>query len=333
MLVPSRGLPVLAQINMKVLIADDDIVTRTMLRSMLLKRGHEVIEKEDGLSAWEYLLAAQRSSNEDRVQFVVSDWMMPRLDGPSLIARIRQANFRRYTYIVMLTSRNAVEDTVAGLEAGADDYLTKPFDLNEFRARVAIGERIVSLETRLREANNKLKEMATRDSLTGLLNRRALYDLGSRELSRARRRKSPLSAIMIDLDHFKRINDQHGHLVGDQALRQTADILQVGLREYDLLGRWGGEEFLMILPSTDTPEAIVVAERLRSEISRLPITTPDGRVIPIRASFGVARLSQYAADARFDDLVRDADIALYQAKHSGRDQVSLFAGALSSRLA
>lgn len=315
---------------MKVLIADDDIVTRTMLRSMLLKRGHEVIEKEDGQSAWEHLVVSQRTPGEDPVRFVISDWMMPRLDGPSLINRIRQANFRHYTYIVMLTSRSAVEDTVVGLEAGADDYLTKPFDLKEFSARVAIGERIISLETRLREANSKLKEMATHDSLTGLLNRRALYNLGSRELARARRRKSSLSAIMIDLDHFKTINDHFGHVVGDQALRKAADILRLSMREYDLLGRWGGEEFLMVLPSTDATEAVTVAERLRAELSRSPLQTTDGRVVGIRASFGVAQVCHPNSTVHFDDLVRDADLALYQAKQHGRDRVSHFVGELAA---
>lgn len=310
---------------MKVLIADDDIVTRTMLKSMLLKRGHQVVEVEDGQSAWELLCATHRKAQEEPIQFVISDWMMPRLDGPSLIARIRNANLPRYTYIVMLTARTAIEDTITGLEAGADDYLTKPFDLNEFIARVGIGERILSLETRLREANRKLKEMATHDSLTGLLTRRALYDLASRELARAQREHLPLTVIMIDLDHFKTINDQYGHLVGDQALRQAGRILQQSLREYDLLGRWGGEEFLMVLPGSDIPEALTVAERLRDEISQAPLHLTDGRTIAFQASFGVTNLGHAVTDVRFDDLVGDADVALYQAKQRGRNQVASFA--------
>lgn len=314
---------------MKVLIADDDVVTRTMLRKMLASRDHRVLETEDGQSAWELLCAVHRRPEEEPIQFVISDWMMPGLDGPSLIAHIRRAEFPHYTYIVMLTARDGIEDTVTGLEAGADDYLTKPFDLNEFRARVAIGERILSLETRLREANVKLEDMATHDNLTGLLNRRALYDSATRELARAQREGLPLSVIMIDLDHFKVINDRHGHLAGDQALRLAASILQRGLREYDLLGRWGGEEFLMVLPGADTMESLAVAERIRDEISRSPLHLGNGHRIAFQASFGVTMLPRSETEIRFDDLVHDADLALYQAKRRGRNQVFPYAHDLS----
>jgi two-component system chemotaxis response regulator CheY len=309
---------------MKVLIADDDIVTRTMLRTLLVKRGHQVIEMEDGRGAWESVCASHTRPGEQPIQFVISDWMMPGLDGPSLVGQIRLADFPRYTYIVMLTARNAVEDTVTGLEAGADDYLTKPFHPNEFRARVAIGERILSLETRLRDANHRLEEMATHDSLTGLLNRRALYDLASRELARAQREGLPLSVIMIDLDHFKQINDNYGHLTGDQALRQAGDVLAKGLREYDLLGRWGGEEFLMVLSGTDVPESLAVAERLRDEITHSPLQLADGRWVAFRASFGVTTLPRRNSEIRFDTLVHDADRALYEAKRRGRNRVYSF---------
>lgn len=314
---------------MKVLIADDDVITRTMLRTMLAGRNHKVFEMEDGLSAWEFLCATNNTPNEEPIQFVISDWMMPGLDGPSLIAHIRRAEFPHYTYIMMLTARDGIEDTVAGLEAGADDYLTKPFDLNEFRARVAIGERILSLETRLREANSKLEDMATHDSLTGLLNRRALYDNANRQLARARREGLPLSVIMIDLDHFKGINDRHGHLAGDQALRLAATVLQHGLREYDLLGRWGGEEFLMVLPATDVPESLAVAERMRDEISQSPLNLTSGQRITFQASFGVTTLAPGRTEVHFDELVHDADLALYQAKRRGRNQVYRFSPELT----
>lgn len=306
---------------MKVLIADDDIVTRTMLRAMLVRRGHRVIETDDGRDAWESLCASQTLAGEEPIQFVISDWMMPGMDGPSLITHIRQADFERYTYIVMLTVRNAVEDTITGLEAGADDYLTKPFDPNEFRARVAIGERILSLEMRLRDANNRLEDIASHDSLTGLLNRRALYEGANRELARAQREDQPLSVIMIDLDHFKQINDRYGHLAGDQTLRQAATVLAKGLREYDLLGRWGGEEFLMVLPGADVPESLAVAERLRDEITRSRLRLADGREVAFRASFGVTTLPRRDTDLCFDTLVNDADRALYEAKRRGRNRV------------
>ncbi len=318
---------------MNVLIADDDVITRTMLRTMLLRRGHQVVEMEDGQSAWEFLCATRLSARVEPVQFVISDWMMPGMDGPSLISHIRRADFPHYTYIVMLTARSAIEDTIAGLESGADDYLTKPFDLNEFRARVAIGERILSLESRLRAANNKLEEMATHDSLTGLLNRRALYDRACRELARAQRERLSLSVIMIDLDHFKEINDRYGHLAGDQALLLATGILQRGLREYDLLGRWGGEEFLMVLPGTDDPESLAVAERLRDEISLSPLQLADGRRVTFRASFGVASLYHGSEEISFDVLVNDADLALYQAKRQGRNQVLRYSADLLAHIA
>jgi len=303
---------------MKVLIVDDDATYRKLLATILKAKQHEVIETADGLAAWEQMQANPYS-------FLISDWMMPGLNGPDLIRRIRSANFASYTYIILLTARNAREDIVSGLEAGADDYLTKPFDLDELRARVSIGERILDLEIRLRRTMEQLQILATYDSLTGLLNRRALYEAAHHECTRAQRENKPLSLMILDIDHFKDVNDMHGHIVGDQALAHIAKVLQKCKRSYDLVGRWGGEEFLLVLPGTDLREAGIVADRLRMEIQADPIHLPNDSYLSLNASFGVARVDTSNC-LEFDKYIQHADRALYHAKQGGRNQVCYYTG-------
>lgn len=302
---------------MKVLIADDDPSYRRLLETILKYRGYEILEAPDGQTAWNKL-------QSENIPFVLTDWMMPGLDGPTLIQKIRQAQFPHYTYIILLTGRDGRSDIVDGLQSGADDYIIKPFDLGELRARVAIGERILTLEMRLRDTMKKLEQLATYDNLTGLFNRRALYEQANRQIARAQREGSPLSAIMIDVDFFKQVNDSHGHLVGDQALMLLATLISRGKREYDLAGRWGGEEFLIILPGATLDEAQMVAERLRAEINLSPIRLALQELLYIHASFGVALLDLAEKDDAFQKLVLHADIALYRAKNSGRDRVCVF---------
>jgi two-component system chemotaxis response regulator CheY len=301
---------------MKVLIVDDDAAYRRLLSTILKSKHHEVVEAADGLGAWDLLKVEPFS-------FVITDWMMPGIDGLELIRRIRTANFPNYTYIILLTAKNAKEDIVGGLQSGADDYLTKPFDLDELRARIAIGERILDLETRLRRTMEQLQILATYDSLTGLLNRRALYEAAANECARSRREAKPLSLVMLDLDRFKDINDKFGHLVGDQALRLVTDIITKHKRNYDLIGRWGGEEFLLVLPGTDMREAGLVAERLRSELEATQLDLPDGTSVQIRASFGVTNIN-IDDNSTFDKYIAYADRALYRAKNEGRDRVCYF---------
>jgi two-component system chemotaxis response regulator CheY len=253
------------------------------------------------------------------VRLVITDWMMPHVSGPELVQLIRAAGFRSYVYIIMLTAKEGKSDVIQGLEAGADDYLKKPFDTGELMARIKIGERILNLEARL-------QEMATHDPLTGLLNRRAVYDHAEAELNRARRDTTPTSLVLLDVDHFKSVNDRYGHLIGDQALKLVADILRSHRRTYDWVGRWGGEEFLIILPNTSSAEAQVVAERVREGIAAATLPLPDGKPLEMRASLGVTStaLTTTPPSAALDRLVQQADEALYRAKRAGRNTVCVF---------
>lgn len=301
---------------MRILIIDDDYTYRKLLCNILIGKGHEVIEAESGNAAWEML-------QNTHYTFIITDWMMPGVSGPELVARIRKADFPNYTYIIMLTARNAREDIVNGLEAGADDYLTKPFDLDELRARVAIGERILHLESRLHTTLKQLEILATYDGLTNLLNRRALYDAIRIEWNRAYRENQPISLIMLDIDHFKEINDRYGHLVGDQALCHVSQLLTQHKRSYDIIGRWGGEEFLLLLPNTDLQEAACVAERLRHALNTTPFELTTEKKLFVFASFGVAGLAS-RENENFEKYIQQADRALYHAKSLGRDQVCTF---------
>ena len=300
--------------TMKVLVVDDDEAYLQLLHMILRRKGHEVAEAKDGKIAWELMLA-------EPFPMVISDWMMPEMDGVELTRKIRSANFSLYTYIILLTAKKNTEDVIEGLEAGADDYLSKPFDLSELRARIKIGERIISLESELRESRDKLIFQATRDSLTELLNRRGLYECVEAEIARAKREQYPISFVMIDLDHFKKTNDEHGHLVGDEALCLVADILSKEKRIYDAAGRWGGEEFLIVLPGATVEEAQGVAERMRYAISNARLEIKDNKPpVTIHASFGVA-CGHPNLNISLDELVGMADQALYQAKQAGGDMV------------
>ena len=308
---------------MKILIVDDDPVLRQILQTYMSRAGYDVALAENGQTAldiWE----------RETIRLVITDWMMPVMDGPELIRRIRAVSAPAYTYIIMLTAKESKGDVIYGLEAGADDYLTKPFNTGELRARVKIGERILNLENRLNQTLQQMEELATLDSLTGLLNRRALYTHAEAELSRSRRDRNPVSLMMLDIDHFKQVNDRHGHLVGDKALRLVADTLKLNKRPYDWAGRWGGEEFLLVLPSTDEGLAVTIAERMRQQIldTHLPVATG---VLQLHASFGIASTSTgLDLDANgselyhLDSLVARADEALMRAKELGRNRVCVY---------
>jgi two-component system chemotaxis response regulator CheY len=306
---------------MRILIVDDDALQRRLLRAQLNKGGHEIWEVTDGAAAWELW-------QEQPIQLVITDWMMPRMDGVELTRRIRAASTSAYTYIIMLTGRSDRNDIVDGLESGADDYLVKPFDPRELLSRVAIGMRIINLEMRLRESLHELHRMATHDSLTGVFNRHAIYEYASVEVARTQREVMSVSLILIDVDHFKNINDTYGHPAGDQALRMVATTLRRLLRPYDRVGRWGGEEFLLVLPGTTLEEAGEIAERVRATIERtgfsLTLDQANGEgELRLQVSQGVASASAQEPHA-LETLIDYADQALYQAKRGGRNQVRLY---------
>ena len=298
-----------------ILIAEDDPISRRILQSWLQKWNYHVIALENGIDAWS---ALQR---EDSPPMAILDWMMPGLDGIEVCRRIRSRQRGAYKYVLLLSAKGSKHDVVTGLEAGADDYLTKPFDVNELRARVRAGKRILELQGELVKAHTELQFEAAHDHLTGLWNRGAIMDLLQRETQRTVRIGEPLGVIMADLDHFKRINDSHGHQIGDTVLRKVAQRLLQSVRNYDYVGRYGGEEFLIVLTACVPSDLIVTAERMRIYVSEEPVDTDTGP-IPVTISIGLA--AQHAdgrEPIKGEDLVRAADSALYIAKANGRNRV------------
>jgi len=298
-----------------VLIAEDDPLFRRMIERWFERWDYRATVVENGLQAWEVL------QKEDAPQLAILDWMMPGIDGLELCRRIRSRDQGPYRYVLLLTARDDKQDVVAGLEAGADDYLTKPFEVDELRARVRAGKRILDLQAALLHARDKLQSVAAHDALTALWNRGAILDLLRGELSRRKRTTDALGVIMADVDHFKKINDTHGHLVGDAVLQEVTRRLASSLRQYDSVGRYGGEEFLIVLPACNAPNLLISAERLRRCIADQPVETSVGQ-IPVTLSLGLASVEQ--GETRTPDcetLLRRADEALYAAKRRGRNRV------------
>jgi diguanylate cyclase (GGDEF)-like protein len=299
--------------TMLVLIAEDEPVSRQLLARMLTKCGYEVVAASDGAEAWRILNAS------DAPRLAILDWMMPEMTGPEVCRKLRELKREPYTYILLLTARTDKQDVVEGMDSGADDYVTKPFDTKELQVRLRAGRRILDLQAELMEAREALRDQATHDPLTRLWNRYALLDNLNREQSRAGREGTPLAVIMVDLDHFKQVNDTHGHLAGDAVLREAAHRMQAAVRTYDHVGRYGGEEFLIVLPGTCGANALQLAERMRLAIACEPVAA-GGAAIGVTASFGVTA-TERAAGGNPETLIRLADEALYRAKERGRNRV------------
>jgi len=300
---------------MKILAAEDNLIFRSMLCNLLTKWGYNVVSAADGLEAWEIL------QSEDAPRLAILDWMMPGLDGPEVCRRLRASGREPYIYILLLTARTESVDLVEGMEAGADDYLKKPLNTMELRARLRAGRRIVELQEQLLMAREALRQQATHDGLTGLLNRTAVLQILHKELARSRRENRPLSLLLADLDRFKQINDEHGHLVGDAVLREAAARMKSAIRRYDAIGRYGGEEFLVVLPGCDAAGATAQAERLRLALAREPFSI-GGQAIPVTSSLG-GTLCAGGVPGEADDLIREADRALYLAKERGRNRIEM----------
>ena len=299
---------------MKVLIADDEVVSRRLLESSMRRWGYDVVVASDGLEA------ARILQRPDAPKLAVLDWLMPGLDGVQLCVQLRQRKNDAYVYVLLLTAKHTKSDVVQGLEAGADDYIIKPFDPQELRVRLRAGKRILYLLEQITAARETLRELAARDPLTRLWNHNAIIELLSDELARAKRQATAVGVILMDLDHFKRINDEHGHLAGDQVLREAAEVLSGTIRPYDAVGRYGGEEFLVVLPGCDAVNSASHAERLRLALSRVVVKSAEGKDIRCTASFGV---TVAAADGHVnaEAAIRAADEALYAAKDAGRNRV------------
>jgi two-component system, cell cycle response regulator len=297
----------------RILIADDDALSRGLLQQTLERADYEVTTVADGRHAVESL------SQPDAPRLALLDWMMPELDGPGVCREIRRHREQSYVYMILLTSRESKEDIVEGLESGADDYLVKPFDAEELKARLRTGERILHLEDRLVEAREQMRFKATHDPLTSLWNRAVIVDLMGRELVRSQREHGCTAVILGDLDHFKNVNDTHGHLVGDQVLQEVARRQLLSVRSYDFVGRYGGEEFLTLLNNCPPASALVRAEEIRKAICTRPVQT-DAGPLAITMSLGVL-LSCDWGHRPADELLREADAALYAAKTAGRNRV------------
>jgi diguanylate cyclase (GGDEF)-like protein len=297
---------------MKVLIADDSAPSRTLLKAALLRWGYEVTTAEDGAQAWEIL------ASDNPPPLAILDWVMPSLTGPEVCRRVRETRREPYTYLLLLTSKHTKDEIVEGMDAGADDYVVKPWDEHELKVRLRAGKRIIDLQTDLLLAREELRERANKDLLTMLPNRAAIDAVLEQEFARSGRDGATVGVILLDIDHFKRINDTYGHFAGDAVLRETAANLRANIRTYDQVGRYGGEEFLIVLPHSDLEQATLQAERLRTLLQSRS-TMIEGAKLQVTASFGVT-----VADGQTgtpDLFVRVADEALYKAKAEGRNRV------------
>ena len=300
---------------MDILIAEDDGASRQLLAATLTRWGYRVVSTSDGVAARDALLSGQGP------RLAILDWMMPGMDGVSVCRQVREQRALPYCYLILLTSQTGQDDLVAGLEAGADDYIAKPFRPPELRARLRAGRRILALQDELIAERDLFQSRAARDPLTRLWNHAEIFRILGQELERAGREHGTVGAVIADLDRFGEVNNTFGHLAGDMVVRATAETMTALLRPYDGIGRCGGDEFLLVLPGCDLGKASALAERLRVGISANPVDTPDG-LVSVTTSLGVAVCQERAAFTP-DELVRAADEALYRAKRLGANRVEV----------
>ena len=294
---------------MKALIADDDPVTRRLLDRMLRKLGYDTVLCADGSSAWEVMQGAGAPS------LAIVDWLMPGMDGIELCQRIRARANVPYTYVLIVSSNADRSDIVSGMNAGADDYITKPIHPEELETRLKAGRRVLELQSALLRSREQLRDLAMRDALTGLLNRGAIVNALESEILRVEHDQHDTAVVLADLDRFKAINDRYGHLVGDHVLREAAERLSTAVRGSDYVGRYGGEEFLLILPVCPAVNAMTLTDRILERFRETPLIMGAG-MLPVTISLGVA-VAVAGARASANDLIREADEAMYRAKRVG----------------
>jgi two-component system cell cycle response regulator len=301
---------------MRILVADDDPVSRRMMQGMLERSGYQVTVVADGITACEEL------AKPDGPRLALIDWMMPGIDGLSVCRHMRRKQQGPYVYILLLTSKQSGEDIVEGLEAGADDYLTKPCRPAELKARLLTGVRILQLEDKLVEAREDMRTRATRDALTKLWNRSSILAYLKDSMDRRNLHGTAISVLLCDVDHFKQVNDRHGHLVGDEVLQQVAARLASSVRGGDFVGRYGGEEFLILLNNCRPEDLLKQADRVRRAITAEPFDTGAGD-LTVTASLGALALRGAGELMSSESVIKEVDRALYQAKADGRNRVCL----------
>lgn len=300
-----------------ILLVEDDVITRRLIARLLRRAGYEVEEAADGMEALDRIRAKF-------FPILITDWEMPQMDGPTLCSKVRALELEGYVYSLLLTARDGKEHIIEGLEAGADDYLTKPLHEAELMARLKTGARIVTLEQSLRAANERNRKLSITDALTGAYNRRYFSEQLPAEIERCRRYKHPLSVVMGDIDFFKKINDGYGHGAGDEVLGQFVQLTKRSIRTTsDWIARYGGEEFVIVMPETGHAGALQATEKVRAAIAAEPFATAAGSV-PVTASFGVATLlpESEGGGHSIDQLIAAADTRLYASKHGGRNRVT-----------
>jgi diguanylate cyclase (GGDEF)-like protein len=303
---------------MRTLIADDDRIITAVLSNTLTRMGMDVTVAHDGDVAWQALNSLQPPA------IAILDWMMPNLDGLELCRRIRSTPSLAATYVIIATGRDSREDLVAGLEAGANDYMVKPLNIAELQARVRVGMRVATLQQNLaqtvkelRSTRDHLAKLVSTDVLTGVYSRRWWFDVAAKEFSRARRYNRSFSLLMTDLDFFKQINDTYGHEAGDRVLKQFGGVLRKSCRQSDVIGRLGGEEFALLLPETSSEAAQHMATRITEACQAMVLDSIDGET-RVSCSIGITEL--HPDDERLDSVLTRADQALYAAKRGGRNR-------------
>ncbi len=299
---------------MKVLLVDDSPLYRHMIKGYLDQWGFEVVTLNDGAEAWRLL------QEPDSPKLVLLDWVMPKMDGVEVCRKLRECRpGKSYVYTVLLTAKDGRTDLLQAMEAGADDYLVKPFDESELKARLLVGKRILELQNELVSARDSLQYAATHDSLTGLMNRGQVLETLRQELARSTRERRPLGIVMADIDRFKAVNDELGHLFGDVTLKEVARRLQSKLRTYDAVGRYGGEEFLLVLPGCCLTSTLSRADEVRSFVAATPIeVSATERTVTV--SMGVAATDGLSV-VDVEAFLGQADAGLYAAKDKGRNRV------------